>query len=116
MMIEEIKLLLDLFESKAPDTRSNRQVWKCCDQRHQWTKAHSLFTSIRQKNLAAHDHNDMRREVQYSFEEVVAKSLFNMTGPSAPFDPDTPYWVIKNALSLAKALKIPSAQVLEIVA
>lgn len=44
-----------------------------------------------------------------------AKTLFNLTRPSAPFDPDSPYWVIKNALSLAKALDIPSEKVIEIV-
>lgn len=49
------------------------------------------------------------------FEEAIAKTLFNLTKSNAPFDPDSPYWVIKNALSLAKILDIPTKEVVDIV-
>ena len=47
--------------------------------------------------------------------EVIAKTLFNLTRPTAPFDLDSPYWVIKNAIALADILNMPSEQVVEIV-
>ncbi len=115
MIIDEILLLLDLFESKAPDKASNRLAWKFCDEKHRWMKAHGLHSTIRDRNMKAIKQGDRIKEAQYCFEEVVAKTLFNLTRPSAPFDPDSPYWVIKNALSLARALDIPSEKVIEIV-
>ncbi len=116
MMIEEIKLLLDLFESKVPDKESNRLVWRFCDEKHKWIKAHGLHSTLRDRNLKAIKQGNKVKECQYCFEEVIAKTLFNLTRSNAPFDPDSPYWVIKNALALAKALNISSESVVEIVA
>ena len=115
LVIEEIQLLLDLFLDKVPDQESNRLVWKFCEEKHRWAKAHGLFTTIRDRNLKAIKQGDKAKECQYCFEEVIAKTLFNLTRSDAPFDPDSPYWVIKNALSLAKALNISSERVVEIV-
>ncbi len=114
-IIEEIELLLDLFENEVLDRDSNRLVWKFCNEKHRWIKAHGLFTTIRDRNLKAIKQGDKVKEAQYCFEEVVAKTLYNLTRSSAPFDPDSPYWVIKNALALANALKIPHEKVVEIV-
>ena len=114
-IIEEMELLLDLFESAVPDRESNRLVWKFCNEKHRWIKAHGLHSTLRDRNLKAIKQGDKIKETQYCFEEVIAKTLFNLTRSEAPFDPDSPYWVIKNALSLAKALKIPQEKVVEIV-
>ncbi len=116
MIIEEIKLLLDLFQSKVPDKESNRLVWKLCDEKHKWLTAHGLHSILRDRNLKACEQGDRIKECQYCFEEVIAKTLYNLTRSETPFDPDSPYWVIKNALSLAKALDISSEKVVEIVA
>lgn len=116
MMIEEIKLLLDLFESNVPDKESNRLVWQFCHEKQKWIKAHGLHSTLRDRNLKAIKQGDKIKECQYCFEEVVAKTIFNLTRSEAPFDPDSPYWVIKNALTLAKALNIPIEKVVEIVA
>lgn len=115
MIIEEIKLLLDLFENEVPDKDSNRLVWKFCDEKHRWIKAHGLHSTLRDRNVKASKQGNLIKEAQYCFEEVVSKTLFNLTKSSAPFDPDSPYWVIKNAFALAKALNIPSEKVVEIV-
>jgi len=53
---------------------------------------------------------------QYHFEESCAKTLFNLTRSNAPFDPDAPYWVIKNVLLLAKKTGVPVEKVVEIIA
>ena len=116
MMIDEIKLLLDLFEDKVPDKESNRLVWQFCNEKHKWIKAHGLHRTLRDRNLKAIKQGNKIKECQYRFEEVIAKTLFNLTKPNAPFDPDSPYWVIRNALSLARALDIPVEKVVEIVA
>ena len=115
IVIEEIQLLLDLFHDLVPDQESNRLVWKFCEEKHRWVKAHGLFTTIRQRNLKAVKEENKLKEVQYCFEEVVAKTLYNLTRSEAPFDPDSPYWVIKNALRLAQLLNLPAEKVNEIV-
>ncbi|MDH5233025.1 MAG: hypothetical protein OEY38_23475, partial [Gammaproteobacteria bacterium] len=67
-------------------------------------------------NLKAIKQGDKAKECQYCFEEVIAKTLYNITRSSAPFDPDSPYWVIKNALALAKVVGVPIEEVVNIVA
>jgi len=116
MMIDEIKLLVDLFESSAPDNESNRMVWQFCDDKQKWTEAHDLVSTLKEKNIKAIMQGDKIKEFQYGFEEAVAKTLFNLTTTDTPFDADAPYWVIKNALSLAKALNIPVEKVVNIIA
>lgn len=81
-----------------------------------WPEAHKLFQSIRKKNLEAErQHNDVLK-AQYCFEEVCAKTLYNLSGSSAPFDADSPYWIIPNALTLARHLNINEAEILRITA
>ena len=115
MIIEEMKSLLDLFENEVPDQETNRLVWRFCDEKNKWIKAHGLHSTLRDRNLKAIKQGDKIKECQYCFEEVIAKTLFNLTRSEAPFDPDSPYWIIKNALSLAKVLGMPSEKVVEIV-
>ena len=115
IVIEEIQLLLDLFLDAVPDQESNRLVWKFCEEEHRWIKAHDLFRTIRDRNLKAMKEEDSLKSAQYYFEEVIAQTLFNLTRPEAPFDPDSPYWVIKNALTLAQRLNLPAQKVNEIV-
>ena len=115
VVVEEIQLLLDLFHDDVPDQESNRLVRKFCVEKHRWVKAHGLFTTIRDRNLRAIKEENKLKEAQYCFEEVIAKTLFNLTRPEAPFDPDSPYWVIKDALRLAQLLNLPAERVNEIV-
>jgi hypothetical protein len=43
---------------------------------------------------------------QYHFEEICAKTLYNMANEPAPFDPDAPFWVLPLALKLGQMLGI----------
>ena len=115
MMIDEIQLLLDLFQDSVPDKESNRLVWKLCEEKHRWIKGNGLFSTIRDRNLKAARNDDLVKESQYCFEEVIAKTLYNMNRPQAAFDPDSPYWIIKNAFILAKHLDIDSQKVIDII-
>ena len=113
--IQEIKSLLDYFEEKVPDKESNRLVRKFCDEKYRWIKAHGLHSTIRDRTLKAVRLEDTKKLSQYLFEESIAKMLWNLTKPGAPFDPDSPYWVIKNALCLAKTLEIPTEDIVNII-
>lgn len=114
--IADIQALLDLFETQVPDKESNRLVAKFAHDKSRWYKAHGLFTTIRDRNLRAIKNGEKDKECQYCFEEACAKTLYNVTRSSAPFDPDSPYWVLKNALILAKQIGVSIEQVVEAVA
>ena len=76
-----------------------------------WREAHAQFSVIRARNLAATEQRNHALECQYCFEEVIAKTVYNSSGESAPFDADSPRWILKNALYLAEALGINESDV-----
>ena len=115
IVINEIKELLDLFQKRVPDEESNRLVQSFCIEEQKWLEAFDLFTTIRHRNLQAISEKNVLKQCQYYFEEVCVQTLFNMTRPDTPFDPDSPYWIIKNALRLAQEIGIPVAEVVKIV-
>ena len=51
-----------------------------------------------------------------SFEEACAKTLSKLTGRPGGFDPDSPYWIVPNALSLARRMSIDESEITKIVA
>ncbi|TWU40283.1 hypothetical protein Q31b_36300 [Novipirellula aureliae] len=71
-----------------------------------WRKAHDLFDRIRNKTLCADKTNDRMLQHQYSFEEICAKTLYNLSGYPAPFDDDSPFWVIPIAVAFAQQLGV----------
>lgn len=115
MIVTEMKSLLDLFEEKVPDHESNRLVWEFCDEKQKWLRAYELHSMLRDRNAKAVKDGNKIKECQYCFEEVVAKTLYNLTMSNAPFDPDSPYWVIKSAFVLAKEIGIPMEEIVNIV-
>ena len=74
--------------------------------RSQWRKGHDLFDRIRAKTLRADKTNDLMLQYQYSFEEICAKTLYNLSGFPAPFDDDSPFWVIPLAVGFARSLGV----------
>lgn len=119
-MIEDIIALLHLFQEKSPDKDTNKIVLGLAENKEQWKNAHDIFSTIREKNLKAIENKENIKESQYCFEEVCAKSIFNIYcysfGEDGQFDPDSPYWLIKNALSFAYSLGLPKEEVINIVA
>ena len=114
-MIQDIRLLIQLFGPHCADTDTFFRLRQMMDDRGAWHRAHDLFQDIRRKTLKAGRAEDNAAVTQYMFEEVCAKSLYNLTRGSAPFDPDAPYWIVPNALALAKVLGIDTAEVVAIV-
>lgn len=80
----------------------------------QWREAHDLFGRIRAKTLQADATKTRMLQMQYSFEEICAKTLYNMADHSAgfssrylpPFDDDVPLWVARIARGFARELGI----------
>ena len=77
-----------------------------------WRYAHALFSRIRDKTLRADKAKDELLQHQYSFEEICAKTLYNMSGHIKgtefpyPFDDHSPFWVVPIALAFARALGV----------
>jgi diguanylate cyclase (GGDEF)-like protein len=80
-----------------------------------WRYAHALFSRIRVKALAADATADRRLQCQYSFEEICAKTLYNLSGhvPGGewpfPFDRDSPSRVMPIAVGFAQELGVEDA-------
>lgn len=72
-----------------------------------WDEAGALYERIRKKTVIARNKNDTRARAQYAFEEVCAKTLYNMSKPDSPFIDDTPFWVIPLGFRFACALELP---------
>jgi hypothetical protein len=68
-----------------------------------WGGAHDLFCRMRPKRLKAATKPLL--ESQYAFEEICAKTLFNLSYPpsDAPFDADSAFWVVPIAITFARA-------------
>jgi len=111
-----IPRLIDLFAEKCSDRSTLDELRRMVDDVNSWPQAHNLFTRIRRKTLEVGEHGDARARCQYLFEEVCAKTLYNLSGNTAPFDADSPDWIVPNAFSLALQLMIPKAEITGIVA
>lgn len=114
--VVEIKALLHYFQDKVPDKESNRYAQKFANETDRWSSANNLLESVQKLRIAAMKVGNKEKECQYAFEEACAKTLYNITGPDNPYDPDSPYWVIKNALILTKVLGASVDNVVNIVA
>lgn len=115
-LLNDIDGLIRLFTPHCHDSKTLEQLRRMIGNRGTWANAHDLFDQIRRKTLKAERVKDHPQICQYMFEEVCAKAMYNLSGNSAPFDADSPYWIIPNALTFARALGISDAEVLRVVA
>ena len=97
---------LTLFEARCEDKATLRKLIALAEDRSRRKEAHALFSEIRQKTLAAEKRKDEFALAQYAFEEICAKTLYNLTHEPAPFDADSPFWVLPLALDLGRRLGI----------
>ena len=115
-VVDDMRRLVSLFAPLCTERRTMDELARMLTNHEQWTKAHDLFDRIRRKTLVADSDGNRALAAQYCFEEICAKSLYNLSDTDAPFDVDSPYWIIPNAFDLARALKIDDSRILEIVA
>jgi hypothetical protein len=108
-IIAAILTPLTFFEGRCEDKETLRKLMTLANDKSRRKQAHALFTEIRKKTLAAEKRNDQLAVAQYAFEEICAKTLYNLTHEPAPFDPDAPFWVLPRALKLGQMLGITDA-------
>ena len=98
--------MVEYFLPHCTDTKTLAELKTMASDRTRWRRGHDLFDRIRNKTLKADRKGDVRLQHQYSFEEICAKTLFNLSGSPAPFDGDSPFWVIPIALQFAAHLNL----------
>jgi len=103
-IIAAMQGLFGVFEPLCDDTVSLQALAAVAAYRDCWRDAHKLFQDIRQKTLAAEKNGDELGLAQYAFEEICAKTLYNLSGSPAPFDADSAFWVIPLATQLGAKL------------
>ncbi len=94
--------MLAVFESVCNDTSTLRRLREMASDRGRWERGKLLFQDIRQKTLKAEKRGDQLALAQYAFEEVCAKTLYNLRHPPAPFDADSAFWIIPLAIGLGR--------------
>jgi len=114
-IIGHIVGLVDLFRSSCSDGETLSEIRSLAAERSKWSQGHALFDRIRRKSLRAQHAGNRTDAAQYAFEEMCAKTIYNLSQAPAPFDPDSPYWILPDALALARALGISDRDVLAIV-
>lgn len=104
--------MVRFFLQRCADQSTLRELDDMASDDQKWRHAHNLFSRIRTKTLRAGSANDELLQAQYGFEEICAKTLFNMSphspdeGLPYPFDEDSPFWVIPIAVDFARALGV----------
>jgi len=107
-----IQEMVRFFLPHCADQSTLRELDAMASDDQLWRFAHVLFSRIRNKTIRADEAKNLLLQHQYSFEEICAKTLFNMSGhiPGKefpyPFDDDSPFWVIPIAIGFARALGV----------
>ncbi len=108
-----IRNLATLLAARSEDTATLRTIIDFTNDQGRWQNAHGLFDQIRSKTSKALSQGDETLEAQYRFEEVCVKTLYSLGRYSAPFDPESPYWIIPNALRAGELLGFSASEILD---
>jgi hypothetical protein len=111
-IIDGMRNLLLIFAAKSPDRSTLDELHQMAGDRGSWIHAHDLFQRIRVKSLEPVRQRDAKLQIQYAFEEACAKTLYNLPRNPAPFDPDSPYWIVPNALVTARHFGIDADEII----
>jgi hypothetical protein len=98
--------MVTFFIPHCRDVSTLNELMTMAKDRSQWRKGHDLFDRIRTRTLRADKANDRLLQYQFSFEEICAKTLYNLSGYPARFDDDSPFWVIPIAVAFAHSLGV----------
>jgi hypothetical protein len=111
-ILSHISALVELFAAHCRDRSTLDVLSAVTSDRGRWSTAHTLFQGIRTKTLNAEKSGDSAAFAQYQFEEACAKTLYNLSGGAhAPFDSDSPYWIVPTAFALAERLGVSNSEV-----
>ncbi len=109
-----IEQMVRFFLPFCTDTSTLTELRDMAPDPKQWREAHNLFGRIRDKTLRTDRSKTRFLILQYSFEEICAKTLYNMADHGAgfgakylpPFDDDAPFWVVPLAIAFARHLGV----------
>lgn len=102
-----IVALLRVFAGRVPDAESHACVVELAANPSRWSAGHAVFDEVRHRLLAAMDSGDRRRSAQYALEESCCQAVYNATAPPDPFDPSSAFFVVAQALGLARLIGVP---------
>ena len=108
----DIGRLLELFSGHCTERGTLDELLVVVRSPSKWHTARGLFQRVREKTLVAERSRNGSAMAQYLFEEICAKTLYNLSGEPAPFDADSPYWVVPNAIALARRVGLAESTVL----
>lgn len=111
-----IQRLIELFMFRCQENSTLVELLALASNSSRWKEGHQLFQDIRRKTLKAETSGNSDLLKQYAFEELCAKTLYNLSGEPAPFDPDSSDYVVASALSLAGVVGVPEAEISDVVA
>lgn len=101
-IVDDMEALLLLLRPHCVEISTFEELITLVQDDDNWHKAHGSFQKIRKKTVQVEKMPQLKDRTQYLFEEICAKTLYNLSKSPSPFDPDSAYWVIPNALSFAK--------------
>jgi hypothetical protein len=110
--VKAIQEMVRFFLPLCAEQSTLRELDDMASDEKKWPYAHALFSNIRKKTIRADEAKDELLQHQYSFEEICAKTIYNISGHIKgkefpyPFDDDSPFWVIPIAVSFARALGV----------
>jgi len=114
-MTRDIIEISKYFMPSSNDQVELKRLMETAADKQKWVKAKAYFEQTRRKNISAQKSNNLSLSCLYSFIEACYKSLYNFTNPPAPFDPDSPYEVIKYALGYCQSANLEPNEIIKII-
>lgn len=109
---KDMERLLELLAAHCTDRETIDWLLAAVADRSKWHQAHGVFGQIRSKTVKSERLGRGKERAQYLFEEICAKTLHNLSRAGAPFDPDSPYWVVPNAVAFGRYVGLSEAEIL----
>ncbi len=110
-ILEAISDLAELFARHCSDRETLDALLTIVPDRGKWGSARGVVNLASKKHQRAYAAKNDLGLAQYDFEVACAKTLVNLSRPSAPFDADSPYWIVPKALVLAQRLGLAEAEI-----
>jgi hypothetical protein len=114
-VVKMMQHLVELISSNCTDQATLDELDALLSSSQEsWGLARDLFQRIRQKTLVVYRQNNQCSIAQYHFEEVCAKTLYNLSGLPAPYDADSISKILPSALAFCSYIGISEAQIIRV--
>src|SRR5690242_2878991 len=113
-MTDAIQKLIAVFKPHCSDCSTLMELSEVVADWKRWRASRDLFNRIRTKVLANKPLSESLG-AQYTFEELCAKTLHNISRAGPPFDEDSAYYIIPSAIESSRQLNISDSEVVRII-